>query len=325
MESILITGGAGYIGSKICNDLIDSGYKVFVVDNLSTGHKKFVNPKSIFFKTDLANKKKLRSILVQNDIKVIIHCAALISVEQSNKNKKKYYKNNVKATWSLLEASKNIVDIIIFSSTCAVYKENKKKIFVSEKDLIQPKSYYGKTKFLAENLIQKYSLKYNFKFGILRFFNVCGSEKKLRSGCINNNDQLIKNLSYSVAKKKYQINVYGNDYNTKDGTCVRDYIHVSDISKIHIKLINYLKKKKSTILNLGNGRGFSVLDIVKTFEKILNKKFKITFKPRRNGDLESIRADNKKLKKIMGKNLKFASLDQMIKSSIAWEINNIGK
>lgn len=324
MKTVLVTGGAGYIGSKICNDLIDRGYNVFVVDNLSTGHKKLINPKVTFYKENIINKKKIKSILLKNNIKSIIHCAASLSVSESMKKKEKYYKNNVLGTLALLEASKKIIDFFIFSSTCAVYQVSK-KTYVNEKSKTLPKSYYGKTKLIGEKLIKKFSKKNKFKYAILRYFNVAGSDEKLRCGCINSNDQLFKNLSARVVRKKFHIMVYGNNYNTADGTCIRDYVHVSDISRLHIKAIDYLKNNKSFILNLGVGRGFSVLQIINAFEKIVKKKFKINFLKKRKGDIESIVSNTNKLKKIFKSNYRFKNLKEIIQSAIKWEKKNYAK
>ena len=321
MKSVLITGGAGYIGSQISYDLSTRGYKTYIVDNLSKGYKKFINPKSKFFKINISNKKKIRSIIKKYNIKNIVHCAAFISVEESEKQKKKYYKNNVVGTKKLLEASKGLIDNFIFSSTCAVYDVSK-NFYVSEKTKTNPKSYYGKTKLICENLIKNYAKKNKFDYGILRYFNVAGSDSNMRSGCLNNYNALIKNLSTSVIKKNFFINVYGNNYKTKDGTCIRDYIHVSDLSLFHIKLLELMKKKnKSLILNCGYGKGYTVLDVIKCFEKVTKKKFNIIFKKRRPKDISKIIAKTTHFKKQIGR-FEFKTLEDIVKSSLKWEKKN---
>ena len=244
MRTVLITGGAGYIGSKISYDMEKLGFKVVIVDNLCNGHKILINPRAVFFKQNILNKKKIRKIIINFNIKTIIHCAALLDINDSMKKKKTYYLNNVAGTQCLLEAGKGLIDNFIFSSTCAVYGENKNYI-VSEKTKLNPKSYYGKTKLEAEKEIIAMSKKENFNYGILRYFNVAGSDELLRTGCINNNNQLFKNLSKNVANKKFSINLFGNNHDTKDGTCIRDYIHVSDLSKFHIETLNYMLRKKN--------------------------------------------------------------------------------
>jgi UDP-glucose 4-epimerase len=322
-STILITGGAGYIGSKVSYDFTDRGYDVVVVDNLSTGHKKLINPKSKFYKADILNTKKIAKIIKDHKIKDIFHMAACISVEESMLNKEKYYLNNVEGTRSLcVAAGKNIKNIIL-SSTCAVYGHTKKKL-VSEEAEINPLSYYGKTKHLSELIIKEYSKKNNFNYAILRYFNVAGSDEKLRTGCLSKNGQLINNLVANYKKKKYQINIFGKKYNTADGTCIRDYIHVSDLSKIHIKSMEYIKnKKKSLLINCGYGKSYTVLDIVKNFEFLTNKKFKLIFKKKRKGDVDKIAAETKKLSsKLKIKLLYNQNLNDMLTSSINWKIKN---
>ena len=203
-KKILITGGAGYIGSKISYDLTDSGYEVFVIDNLSTGYKRLINPKVNFYHGDILDFNFVSKLLNKNKIVDIIHCAASLSVKESEIHPFKYYRNNVEGTQILLKAAvKNKLRNFILSSTCAVYG-NTKTTKVNEQTVCDPVSYYGKTKFLAELVVKNFSEKYKFSFGILRYFNVVGADQKLRTGLINKNDQLFKNLSAElINKKKY--------------------------------------------------------------------------------------------------------------------------
>ena len=213
----------------------------------------------------------------------------------------------------------NSLENFIFSSTCAVYGN----VFgeISEMQKSKPISNYGKTKLMCEEIIKKFSKKFNFNYGILRYFNVAGSDVKNKIGCINKNDQLIKNLSFSIVNNYNKIFIYGNDYDTKDGTCIRDYIHLSDLSEIHCKLLKIISKEnKSYIMNCGYGFGFSVLEIIKKFEVICGVHLKKIFLPRRKGDIAEIFANPKKINKIL--NLKSNNkykLNDIIKSSIAWE------
>lgn len=207
----------------------------------------------------------------------------------------------------------------IFSSTCAVYGNVSGKIEETKKP--HPISIYGKTKLKAENIIKTFSKKFKFNYGILRYFNVAGSDLKNKIGCINNNNQLIKNLSVSIAKKKNFINVYGNNYNTNDGTCVRDYIFIDDLSKCHIKLLKVISKKnKSYVLNCGYGKGYSVLEIINKFELYCKVKIKKFFLPRRKGDVAKIFSNTRKLNKILGIKLKKNNkLKKIITTSVKWE------
>jgi UDP-glucose 4-epimerase len=317
MKNILITGGAGYVGSHIAELFLKKKFKVFIVDNLSTGYKRLINKKSHFYFCDIKNYKKIRNIIIKNKIDSIIHCAAKLSVEESQKNPEIYYKNNVIGTLRLINACKNtLVKNFIFSSTCAVYGGRLK--VVKETSPILPESNYGKTKYKAELHI-KNNLK-QVNFCILRYFNVVGASKSRNLGQINANGQLFKNLSIQSLKSNPQINIYGSNYNTPDGTCIRDYIHVLDLADIHFKALNKIKKNNhSIILNCGYGKGYSVLEIVKSFEKVSKKKFKINYLPRRKGDIIEIIADIKKMKQYLKWKPKYSKLSVAIKNAIQWE------
>ena len=268
--NILITGGAGYIGSHVIELLVkEKTNNVIILDNLSTGYKTLINKKSKFYKGDINNKKLINKLINKFNIDTIIHLAAFLNVSEAEKNKKKYYKNNVTGTKNLLLSCQNTtVKNIIFSSSCSVYGNVKGS--VSENKKTNPQGYYALTKYKGEELIKKYASKFNYNFGILRYFNVAGASPSGKIGEIEtSHGHLIKNIAIQSMNKKSKLNVYGNNYNTKDGTCVRDYIHVTDLADIHIKGIKYLKKnKKSFILNCGYGKGYSVLQIVNKFKKI---------------------------------------------------------
>ena len=219
----------------------------------------------------------------------------------------------------LKAAVNNKLRNFIFSSTCAVYGDVK-RTKVNEEIFCDPVSYYGQTKYLSELLLKNFSDKYKFSYAILRYFNVVGADKNLRTGLINKNDQLFKNLSTELIKKNnFTIKVYGKNYATRDGTCIRDYISVNDISAIHISSLDYINKnKKSITLNCGYGFGFSVLNIIKKFSKYSKKKIKIKFKPRRPGDMSAIISDNRVMKKFFG-TIHKTSLKDIINSCLMWE------
>ena len=320
MKNILITGGAGYIGSHVTEFLVKNKKKVFIVDNLSTGFKKLINKKAKFFKIDINNTKKIREIIIDNNINSIIHLAAVLSVGESEQYPKKYYRINVAGTERLLKAINNTsVKNIIFSSTCAVYKDGFSN--VSENTQLKPSSVYGKTKLEGEKLIQSFCKKNNLNYGILRFFNVAGASPSGKIGQINRGDQLFKNLSLEVHKKNPVFKIYGTNYKTKDGTCIRDYIHVSDLANIHIETLKYINdKSKSLILNCGYGKGYSVLDIVKILKKI-NKKLIIYYLPKRSGDIAQVYANTKKFQKLLKWIPKYNNINKIIKSAIKWEMS----
>ncbi len=319
MKNILVTGGAGYIGSHVIEKLIKRGKKVFIVDNLSTGYKKLINKKAKFYKLNILKEKKLKNIILKNKIDSVIHLAASLSIGLGEKFPKKYFKNNVIGTQALLSACKlTTVKNFIFSSTAAVYKDGLYK--VTEKSTIKPESVYGKTKLKAENQIIKICKKHKINYGILRYFNVVGASPTGKIGLINKGDHLFKNFSMEIFKKNPTFKIYGKNYKTPDNTTIRDYVHVSDLAEIHIKVLDKISLiKKSVILNCGYGKGISVLEAVKEFKKQSKNKVNILIKDRRAGDMEKIVAINKKLLKFIKWKPKYNRLNFLIKSSIDWE------
>jgi UDP-glucose 4-epimerase len=319
IKKILITGGAGYIGSHVAERLIKNKKKVYILDNLSTGFKRLINKKAKFFKVDIKKKKKVNQILIKYKIDAIIHLAANLVIGEGQKYPKKYYNNNVLGTKSVLEALKNTnVKNFIFSSTAAVYKDGLYR--VKETSPLRPKSVYGKTKLKAEKLIQSYCKKLKINYGILRYFNIVGASPSNKIGLINKNDHLFKNFATEILKKKPLLKVYGSNYNTNDGSCIRDFIHVSDIAEIHLKVLEKINKvNQSKILNCGYNKGSSVYEVAKEFKKQSKKDVKIINLPKRKGDLAKIIADNKKLYKFIKWKPKYNMLKTMVKSSIMWE------
>ena len=318
-KNILVTGGAGYIGSHIVELLLKKNYRVFIIDNLSTGFTQLINKKAKFYNLNINKTKKIRKIIQMNNITSIIHLAAHLSVSEGEKKPKKYYLNNVTGTLNLLKSCINTkVKVFLFSSTCAVYKDGILK--VNENTKLLPKSVYGKTKLIGENLIKTYSKKHNFNYGIFRFFNVAGASSSKKIGLIQNGDQLFKNLSIASLKKNPKVYIYGNKYNTYDGTCIRDYIHVSDIADIHLKSLSKIFKiNRSVTLNCGYGFGISVLNVINAFQKITKNKIKIIIKNKRKGDMEKIISISNNLKKFINWKPKLNTLSNMVKSSVAWE------
>ena len=320
VKNVLITGGAGYIGSHVTETLLKKNKKVFLVDNLSTGHKKLINKKAKFFKLDIANKHGIKKIIEKYKIDSIIHLAAHLIIGEGQKKPKKYYKNNVLGTKKLMEACKNsTVKNFIFSSTAAIYKEGQYK--VSENSMIKPKSVYGKTKIKAENLIINFAKKNKINYGILRYFNIAGASPSGKIGLINKkSDHLFKNFSSEIMKKRPKLKIYGSDYKTKDGSCIRDFIHVSDIAQIHYLILEKINKLKiSKVLNCGYNKGISVLEVAKEFKKQSSKKVNIIFTKRRKDDLIKIIASNNKLKNFVKWRPKFDNLSKIVKSCIIWE------
>ena len=320
VRNILITGGAGYIGSHITEILLKKHKKVYLIDNLSTGHRKLINKKAKFFKLDIHDKNRVKKIIEKYKIDSIIHLAANLIIGEGQKKPKKYFKNNVLGTQKILEASKKTtVKNFIFSSTAAIYKEGQYK--VSESSLIKPKTVYGKTKIKAESLIKKFSKKNKINYGILRYFNIAGSSPSGKIGLINKkSDHLFKNFSIELMKKKPKLNIYGTNYKTKDGSCIRDFIHVSDIEEIHYLVLEKINKlNTSKILNCGYNKGTTVMEVAKEFKRQSSKKVDIVYANKRKDDLIKIIASNNKLKRFVKWKPKFNNLTKIVKSCIVWE------
>ena len=318
-KNILISGGAGYIGSHVAEILVKNKKNIFIIDNLSTGYKKLINKRAKFFKVNINNKKKIKSIIVNNKIDTVIHLAASLIIGEGEKYPKFYYKNNVLGTQNLMSACiGSKVKNFIFSSTAAVYKDGLYK--VSEKSITRPKSVYGKTKLKAEKIIIKECKKNRINYGILRYFNIVGSSPSGKIGLINQGDHLFKNLSIQTYKKNPVFKIYGTNYNTKDGSCIRDFIHVYDIADLHFKILEKINKAgKSKIFNCGYSRGISVKRVIQEFRKYANKNLKIIEAPKREGDLVKIIASNNNLNKFINWKPKFNNLKKMVKSSLKWE------
>ena len=317
--TILITGGAGYIGSHIAEELVNKKKKVIILDNLKTGHKKLINKKAVFIKGDINNNNLFKDIIKTYNIETIIHLAAYLNISEAEINHLKYFNNNVKGTQNILLNCKNSnVRNIIFSSSCSVYGNVKGS--VKENKKLNPKGYYAWTKFKGEELIKKYCKKFKLKYGIFRYFNVAGASSSGKIGEIErSHGHLIKNIAIQSHKNKPLIKIFGNNYETKDGTCIRDYIHVSDLADAHIQAIDYLKKNdKSFVLNCGYGKGYSVLEIVNKFKKI-RKNLCVSYQKKRPGDVSQVFSSTKKIKKIFKWKPKHNNINKIIKSAILWE------
>ena len=321
MKNILLTGGAGYIGSHVANYLLDKGCKITIIDNLSTGHKKLIPKKSKFYNCDIANTKKVTEIVKKNNFDIVMHFAGVIRVDESIKNPKKYYFINYKKGKIFLKTCfENNLNKIIFSSTASVYG-NSTSNKVSETTKLKPLNPYAKSKLKIENYLIKNSKFKKFKYIILRYFNVAGADKKLRTGLISKSStNLIKAICEVAIGKRKKFKINGNDYNTKDGTPIRDFIHVSDLAEIHYLAGKYLlKNNKSHIFNCGYGQGYSVLEVVKNINLFLTKKIPIVFGKRRYNDIKTSISNTKKFNKYIKWKPKYNSLRYILKSSYEWE------
>ncbi len=322
---ILVTGGLGYIGSHCALSLLEKGHSVLVFDNLSTGHIEVFDVlkkigKVEFFKGDLLNKEDLNKLFSLNNITCVFHFAGFSQVLESMKNPQKYYENNVLGTLNLLEEMiKNDVKKIVFSSSASVYGEPK-YVPIDESHPLNPINEYGKTKLSIENILDEYDLKYGLKSVRLRYFNVIGADIEARVGEWHDKEtHLIPNILKSANEKNMEFKIFGDDYDTKDGTCIRDYVNIEDLIEAHIKALEYLNNDgKTNSFNIGANKGYSVKEIFEICEKITNKKIPLNVVPRREGDCAKLLADNSKAKMILNwrpqKNLEYS-----IKTAYAWE------
>lgn len=319
-NKILVLGGLGYIGSHMVKLLHKNGYEVTIIDNLSNGRKE--NPFSSeikFANLDISDVGSIREVL-KEEFLAVFHFAAFIEAGESMSKPEKYYKNNVANTIEFLnQIIGSKIKYLIFSSTAAIYGEPV-KLPICEKHKKDPVNIYGHSKLIIEEILQNYERIYGLNCGILRYFNACGSDYKNNLGeCHNPETHLIPLLLQYVNGRRKEFYVYGDDYNTKDGTCIRDYIHVHDICQAHLDLLNYMiKGGKERHFNIGSGTGYSILEIIDEVKKCTKKDFSIIYKKRRDGDPSILVADNSLAKQKL-KWRPIYNLSDIIKSAWEWE------
>ncbi len=320
MGSILVLGGAGYIGSHTVYELIDAGKDVVVVDNLETGFRAAVHPKAKFYEGDIRNRAFIDSVFDKENIDGVIHFAASSQVGESMIKPLKYYSNNLCGTEVLLESMvAHGVDKIVFSSTAATYGEPE-RIPIMESDRTLPTNCYGETKLSMEKMFKWTANEYNLRFVSLRYFNACGAHPNGKIGEAHNPETHLIPLILQVPNEKREyISIFGTDYDTKDGTCVRDYIHVNDLAQAHILAMKYLcDGNDSNIFNLGNGVGFTVKEVVETARKVTGHPIPAKEEPRRAGDPSMLIASSAKAKEVLGWNPQYADLETIIGTAWKW-------
>lgn len=317
---ILVLGGAGYIGSHTVYELIDSGTEVVVVDNLLTGFREAVHPKARFYEGDIRDRAFMDSVFEKEEIDGVIHFAASSQVGESMTNPLKYYNNNLCGTEILLESMvAHGIDKIVFSSTAATYGEPE-SIPILETDRTLPTNCYGETKLSMEKMFQWTSLAHNLRFVSLRYFNACGAHPNGLIGEAHNPETHLIPLILQVPNHQREfISIYGNDYDTKDGTCVRDYIHVNDLAQAHILAMKYLSEGgKSDIFNLGNGVGFTVKEVIETARRITGHSIPAREEARRAGDPSTLIASSEKAKQVLGWKPNYDDLSTIISTAWKW-------
>ena len=320
-NNILITGGAGYIGSHVSFLLIEKGYNITIIDSLITGNKQLVPKEANLEICDIADTDKVTQILKSKKFEAVLHFAGLIRVDESVKYPEKYIEFNYNKAKIFLDICfQNNLNKVIFSSTAAVYG-NPKKDKIIESDELNPLSPYADSKLMLENYLIDQSKNVNVKYIILRYFNVAGADQKMRTGLISKfSTHLIKVASEVATKKRNKLVINGDDYNTPDGTPIRDYIHVSDLADIHLKSLEYLlKDNQSEIFNCGYGKGYSIKEVINCLNNLLETNINFEIGPRRDGDSECIVSNSEKFIKAMSWKPKFNDLNYILKTAIAWE------
>jgi len=330
---ILVTGGTGYIGAHTVVELQQSGYEVVIIDNLSNSYpevvhsiKKITGIQPVFEKIEMCDKRQLEDFFTKNpDIAGVIHFAAFKAVGESAQYPLKYYHNNLFSLINLLSCMKDFdINTLVFSSSCTVYGQPE-ILPVHEKSLIQPASSpYGETKQISEKIISEQSKTTDLKTILLRYFNPIGAHESALIGelPLGVPSNLVPFITQTAIGKRDVLNVWGNDYDTPDGTCIRDYIYVADLAKAHVKALNRLSstvnEKKCEIFNLGTGNGNSVLEVIHSFERISGKKLNYNIAPRREGDIAQIWADCSLANTVLGWKAE-KNLDEMMLSAWNWE------
>lgn len=315
---VLVTGGAGYIGSHACKALSQAGYTPVVFDNLMYGHEWAVRW-GPFEKGDVADKERLKEVFVKYSPIGVMHFAAYAYVGESMQDPGKYYRNNVVGTLSLLEVMRDHdIDKIIFSSTCATYGVPN-KVPIREEAEQRPINPYGASKLMVERMLADFDIAHGIRSIVLRYFNAAGADPGGEIGESHDPETHLIPLVLDVAQKQGEhVTIFGNDYDTKDGTCVRDYIHVTDLADAHVLALESLRAGKgSDAFNIGNGAGYSVNEVIETARKVTGTKVPFVVGERRLGDPACLIADSEKIKKTLGWEPKLGSLEEII--GTAWE------
>lgn len=320
---ILVCGGAGYIGSHAVYRLIEKGERVAVVDNLQTGHRKAVHPEAIFYEGDIRDRHFLSNVFQNHEIDTVIHFAAHSLVGESVKQPLAYYNNNVYGTEVLLDVMNEYgVKQIVFSSTAAVYGEPK-QIPIQETDETNPESPYGETKLAMEKMMKWVNVAHGIRYISLRYFNVAGAYGTMLGEDHRPETHLIPLILQVPLRKREEIHIFGDDYDTPDGTCIRDYIHVLDLVDAHLLAVEKLRNGgESNIYNLGNGNGFSVKEVIEAARRVTGHPIPEKVVPRRPGDPARLVASSEKAKRELGWKPLYTTIEEIVASAWEWHEAN---
>jgi UDP-glucose 4-epimerase len=319
--TILVTGGAGYIGSHMVCALLDAGRPAVVLDNLATGFRWAVPAGVPFHEGSTADEELVAGLIRENGISTVIHFAASTVVPDSVRDPLGYYRNNTAASRALIEAAiKGGVENFVFSSTAAVYGDRAKSP-ITEDSPTEPVSPYGWSKLMTEVMLRDAAFAFPLRFVILRYFNVAGADPQLRTGqSTAAATHLIKAAVQTVLGLRPKLQVFGTDYPTPDGTCIRDYIHVSDLARAHLDALDYLQAGgSSALINCGYGRGFSVLEVIETVKKVSGIDFPVEQAPRREGDPVEVVAASDRARRVLGWVPQYDDLHTIVTHALAWE------
>ncbi|HEY8563164.1 MAG TPA: UDP-glucose 4-epimerase GalE [Pyrinomonadaceae bacterium] len=320
--AILVTGGAGYIGSAAVEDLHNRGEKVVVLDNLVYGHRQAVGAEIPFYEGEIGDQELVEKIVREHGVDACMHFSAFAYVGESVEEPRKYYENNFIQTVNLLDVLiKTGAKKFIFSSTCATYGEPQ-YVPIDEKHPQYPVNPYGWSKFMVERVLEDYDRAYGLKFVALRYFNACGASER----CGEHHDpetHLIPLILFAAQGKREAISIFGEDYSTPDGTAIRDYIHISDLSQAHLLALDHLRRGGgSEFINLGNGGGYSVKEVIEAARRVTGKPIEARVAPRRAGDPSRLVANSAKAREVLGWNPQFPEIEKIIESAWKWHEAN---
>lgn len=316
-ESVLVTGGAGYIGGVVVSQLLERGYQVIVYDNLSKGHRASVPAAAKFIQGDISDRAALDRLFQENSIDAVMHFAAFIEAGESMQVPEKFFRNNTANTLTLLEAMiAHRISRLVFSSTAALFG-TPERTPIEENDKLQPTNTYGASKLLVEQMLAWFHLIYGFRYASLRYFNAAGAAGK--QGEDHHPESHLIPLTLQVALgQRESISIFGTDYPTPDGTCVRDYIHVSDLASAHLLVLDEQKRKDKLIYNLGNGRGFSVREVIETVRRVTGHPIPVKEAARRSGDPAILVASSEKIRKELNWAPRYSDLEAIVRSAWDW-------
>jgi UDP-glucose 4-epimerase len=319
---LLVTGGAGYIGSVVADQLLAAGHQVVVIDNLSRGHRQAVPPGAKLVIGDLAGKENLDSLFRAERFDGVLHFAAFIEAGESMKHPETFFRNNTANALTVLEAMVAAgVKRFVFSSTAALYG-NPVKSPIQEDDALQPTNAYGESKLLVERMLEWFHRIHGLRYASLRYFNAAGAASANRGEAHNPESHLVPRIiNVALGRQKY-VEIFGTDYPTADGTCVRDYIHVSDLAAAHLLALDALDRSGQLIYNLGSGQGFTVRQVIEGVRRVTGKPVAVVESPRRDGDPAVLIATSEKIRKELQWKPKFGELETILESAWIWHKNH---